>query len=190
MIKAIIFDCFGVLTTDSWRAFCETLPKNIDLDTIHKLNHQLDAGALGQKDFVAQVAKISSKEPAEIRTIISGENAKNLALLNYIGTLKSEFKIGLLSNIFNDWIRQTFLSADEQKLFDDMVLSFEVGMTKPDPAIYLLACKRLGTSPKETVLVDDIESYCQAARAVGMQAVTYSNFAQLRTELGQIIRSV
>lgn len=190
MIKAIIFDCFGVLTTDSWKRFIENLPKNMDVTTIHKLSQQLDSGTLGQEDFETSVAKITGIEPADIKTAISGETAKNLALLDYIRTLKPKFKIGLLSNIYNDWVRQTFLTTDEQKMFDDMVLSFEVGMTKPDPAIFRLACKRLGTMPKETVLVDDIRSYCEAAREVGMSAVVYSDFDQLKTELNQIIRSV
>ena len=199
MIKAIIFDCFGVLTTDSWKRFIENLPKNMDVTTIHKLNHQLDSGDLGQKDFETSVSKITGIDPADIRTAImgnlsiginSGETAKNLALLEYIRTLKPKFKIGLLSNIYNDWVRQSFLTTDEQNMFDDMVLSFEVGMTKPDPAIFRLACKRLGTIPKETVLVDDIRSYCEAARGVGMSAVVYSDFDQLKTELNQIISSV
>ena len=60
------------------------------------------------------------------------------------------------------------------RLFDDIVCSAEVGMAKPEPAIYVLAAERLGLEPRECVFVDDLDTNVEAARQVGMQAVLFS----------------
>jgi epoxide hydrolase-like predicted phosphatase len=61
------------------------------------------------------------------------------------------------------------LPLDE--LFDTIVDSCEVGLRKPNPAIYLLACERLGVAPERAVLLDDIESNLRGAEAAGLRAI-------------------
>lgn len=57
------------------------------------------------------------------------------------------------------------------QLVDHLVLSCEVGVAKPDPAIYQDALDRLEVAPGDAVLVDDRARYCAGAVAVGMQAL-------------------
>jgi HAD superfamily hydrolase (TIGR01509 family) len=54
---------------------------------------------------------------------------------------------------------------------DVVVLSFEVGLVKPDPAILRLALERLGADPAGAALVDDVPANLDAARALGMATV-------------------
>ncbi|MCB0896692.1 MAG: HAD family hydrolase [Nocardioides sp.] len=56
-------------------------------------------------------------------------------------------------------------------LVDELVLSCEVGATKPDRAIFDVALERLGTAPERAVLVDDQQSYCDGAAALGIDTV-------------------
>jgi putative hydrolase of the HAD superfamily len=56
-------------------------------------------------------------------------------------------------------------------LVDELVLSCEVGAAKPAPEIFRAALDRLGVPAERAVLVDDQESYCAAARALGLAAV-------------------
>lgn len=56
-------------------------------------------------------------------------------------------------------------------LVDELVLSCEVGAAKPDPTIYRIALDRLGVAATDTVFVDDQQSYCDGARAIGIDAV-------------------
>jgi putative hydrolase of the HAD superfamily len=58
-------------------------------------------------------------------------------------------------------------------LFDDIVCSADVGMAKPEPALYALAARRLGLPPGECVFIDDLERNTGAARAAGMQTVHF-----------------
>ena len=61
------------------------------------------------------------------------------------------------------------LPLDE--LFDTVVDSCEVGLRKPNPAIYRLACERLGVDPERAVLLDDIESNLRGAEAAGLRGI-------------------
>ena len=53
--------------------------------------------------------------------------------------------------------------------FDEVILSFEVGLRKPDPAIYREALRRLGAEPEHAVFVDDQPEYCDGAAAIGIE---------------------
>lgn len=187
MIKAIIFDCFGVLTTDTWRAFVDSLPLGVDIERARGLNRQYDAGLISKEEFLQQVFDTTGHHPKQIEEMLDSEITKNAPLLDYIRELKKNYKIGLLSNVATPWITDSFLTPEEIQLFDEMIFSFEVGITKPDPRIFQLAADKLGVSLKECVLVDDIERYCEAARATGMTAVTYQDLRQLKNDLATIL---
>ena len=80
-------------------------------------------------------------------------------------------RTGLISNCLGDtsylWPSTPFAS-----LFDASILSFEVGMVKPDPGIYRLACERLGVEPSECLFIGDGGSgELTGATDVGMDAV-------------------
>ena len=60
-----------------------------------------------------------------------------------------------------------------EAITDDIVYSHEVGLRKPDPAIYPLAAQRLGVEPQEVVFLDDVQANVDAALAVGMAAVLH-----------------
>lgn len=186
MIKAIIFDCFGVLTADSWHEFRLSLPTAMQPQA-SELNQQYCRGAITKQDFLESVAKLTGKSIEQIRQVIDNEHDKNNQLLAYIASLKPQYKIGLLSNVASNWIREHFLTAKEQALFDNMIFSYEVGLTKPDPRIFDLACQRLGVQPAEAVLIDDIERYCEAARKEGMQAIQYRDFKQVTIDLSHLL---
>lgn len=189
MIKAIIFDCFGVLTQDAWRAFCATLPPGEVLEKAHELNHQYDAGVINVEQFLASIKEVTGKSIDLIEDKVNNvEPYKNTELLDLIKQLKPKYKIGLISNVGTNWIRDYFLTEEERALFDDMVLSFEAGTTKPDPKIYQMALERLGVEPAEAVFIDDIDRYCQAAEQVGMKSVEYLNFKQFKKELEKLLR--
>ena len=70
---------------------------------------------------------------------------------------------------------------------DDIVYSHEVGLRKPDPAVYALTAARLGVEPAQIVFLDDVEVNVEAARAVGWHAVLHEDTARSIAELERII---
>jgi len=188
MIRAIIYDCFGVLTGDTWKEFKATLSESVR-DDVRNAHGAYDRGLISYEDFREQASEITGAEPEVFDQIFIHRTGrhKNTTLLAHITELKSAYKIGILSNVGTAWIREEFLTAEEQALFDDMVLSFEVGKSKPDPTVYELTCQRLGVEPSEAVFVDDLAPYCHAAEAVGMKTVQYQDFAQYRATIDQVL---
>lgn len=188
MIKAIIFDCFGVLTGDAWKDFTATLSPDV-LSDVHDAHKAYDRGFISYRDFSERTKQASEASQQTLDAIfLHRENRhKNSDLLKHIQDLGEHYKISVLSNVGTAWIREEFLTPAEVALFDDMVLSFEVGLSKPDSQIYLLACQRLGIEPQEAIFVDDLEPYCQAAEAVGLRAVQYRDFQQYKADINALL---
>ncbi len=187
MIEAVIFDCFGVLTTDHWLEFLDSLPPGPNKNAARELNRAFNAGIISDKEYYSGVAEITGREP-KVLYHTEGEVLKNERLLDYIRDLRQwGFRIGLLSNVANDWVTKEFLTTDEQALFDEMIMSYQVGLVKPDPRMFMLACERLRVGPHEAVLIDDVERYCNAARDEGLQAIHYQGLDSLKAELEPLL---
>ena len=94
--------------------------------------------------------------------------------LDLVRALRSRYKLSILSNADLSLRRRLELEIGIHDLFDDIVCSAEVGMAKPEPAVFNLAAERLGLAPAECAFVDDWDKNIDAASAVGMQAALYS----------------
>ncbi|MFC8043935.1 HAD family hydrolase [Nocardia sp. NPDC057353] len=82
----------------------------------------------------------------------------------------NDCKIGILSNIHFD-IRPLFAEAGLLDRVETFVMSFQCGLQKPDPRIFLRALTDLGTSAEETLMVGDRPSRDGAAVDVGMRTL-------------------
>ena len=67
--------------------------------------------------------------------------------------------------------------------FDVLVWSYQLGMAKPDPAIYRHTLENLGTRPEETLFVDDKQVNIDAAKALGMVGIEFTTIEKLREDL-------
>jgi epoxide hydrolase-like predicted phosphatase len=187
MIKAIIFDCFGVLTQDGWKVFLDSLNDEAAKASARSLNHQYDAGQISLEKFLEGVKQATGRDYDIINSARSSEGAKNTVLIEYIRQLKQDYKIGILSNVATNWVRDYLLTEDEQALFDTMVFSFEAGTTKPDPKIYQTVLEQLDVKPEEAVFTDDAHHYCEAARQLGMKAILYEDFDSFKRQLEPLL---
>ncbi len=186
MVQAIIFDCFGVLTTDRWKEFVATLTES-QRQPARELNRAYGRADLTKTEFLHSIEDLTGRQATDIDQLPGNEMTKNTDLLGLIANLKSQYKIGLLSNVGSNWIRNRFLTANEQQLFDDFTFSYEVRMAKPDPRIFILAAQRLGVPIDACVMVDDAAYYGEIATQLGMQFVPYQNFEQTKTDLQKIL---
>lgn len=189
MVKAIIFDCFGVLATDIWLAFCDSLPQGVNIEEVRALNKAFDRGIISEAEFTKSIQDLTGKKPPLLTHLESGQMAKNDALIDLIRSLKPDFKTAILSNISSDWITREFLTAEERSLFDTFVLSYEVGMIKPEPRMYALACERLQVAPHEALMVDDRLMFVDGAREAGLSGIVYEDLHSFKKELNDLLNS-
>jgi putative hydrolase of the HAD superfamily len=89
----------------------------------------------------------------------------------------------ILSNIGDSVLASAEHTFDWIHRFDVLVWSYQLGIVKPDPAIYRHTLAELGTQPEETLFLDDKRANVEAARALGIQAIEYSSVERLREEL-------
>jgi putative hydrolase of the HAD superfamily len=105
-------------------------------------------------------------------------------MLDWLGQLHAAgIKTGLLSNM--PWDLANYVRANFEWLekFSFKALSAEVGMIKPDAAIYEHTLRGLGVSAEEALFIDDREPNIRAARALGMRTIQFRSIEQLKREL-------
>jgi HAD superfamily hydrolase (TIGR01509 family) len=189
MIKAIIFDCFGVLTTEGWQQFKETyFTDGSTLKEAYRLNKLADQGKLNHEQLLPMIAELAQIPIEQAREEIDDYQA-NKRLLEYISVrLKSRYKLGMLSNVSDDWLTKLF-STSQLSLFDEFALSYKVGFVKPAKEAYEYIAKRLNVDVEECVFIDDREHYVEAANKLGMKGIVYIDFNQMKAELEEILEA-
>ena len=159
----------GVSIEDFTRAWSETVP----LQSIGAIKGPLEPYKLICESLGSDVSEDQLKCAASI-----GLHYVRCALSPREGTLETLARIrsadicaGLISNCLGD-TSYLWHSTPFAQLFDVSILSFEVGMVKPDPGIYRLACERLGVEPSDCLFIGDGGSNeLTGATKVGMDAV-------------------
>ena len=146
----------------------------------------VSAGLESYKTFMEQVSKMSGLTMSETVKETEG-NIPDEELFDYIkAELKPKYKLGILSNSGANWLNNIF-TPEQVKLFDAVVLSYEIGSIKPDPIMYETIAKKLNLELNECLFIDDQERYCTAAKELGMSAIVYKNPEKLKNDLSLIL---
>jgi len=188
-IKAVIFDCFGVLVTSARVVMKNDYPqfkKQID-----DFDHQTDYGLIPRQQFNNQLAKLFGITPEQVESRYWRKSVRNDNTVNWLLDLKKsgKFKIGVLSNLGHGFFNSYFTPAEQSELFDTVVLSCDVDMAKPEFGIFQLTADRLGVKLSECVMIDDTYAYVDAAKGADMQGIWYISLDQAQQELNKILKA-
>jgi putative hydrolase of the HAD superfamily len=180
--SALVVDFGGVLTTSIWpafAAFCDRvgLPPETVRELFRgdegalKLLRGLETGELPEPEFERRFGEMLGLESHEgLIGDMFADLGPDEAMVGAVRSARAAGKkTGLISN---SWGLSIYDRAPID-LFDVAVISGEVGLHKPEPEIYELACERLGIEPAAAVFVDDLRENCAGAEAVGMTAVLH-----------------
>jgi 2-haloacid dehalogenase len=197
-ITAIIFDFGGVLIDwdprNIYHRYFPGPPQAVE-DFLSEINFaqwnlQQDKG----RPFAEAVASLSADFPQYAHLIraywehweesILGPIAGSIRILKQLK--QAGYPLYGLSN----WSAETFPIAykkyDFFKLFDGIILSGEVKLIKPDPAIFNLTLQRIRRSASECLLIDDSITNIEAARRLGFKTIHFQSPDQLETELSNL----
>ncbi len=188
MIKAIIFDCFGVLTSDGWlpfkdKHFGNDTAKNEEATTLNAL---ANSGKIPYTQFLTAVAQLASVSLSELDMEMH-RSVPSEPVLRFIEELKNHFKIGMLSNISGDWLHELF-TEEQISLFDAIALSYETGYAKPDSRAYEVIMERLGCTAEECIYIDDQLRFVDPANDAGMHAIQFKDFEQMKEDINQLLK--
>ena len=184
-IKAIFFDLGGVIVRTEFQAPRERLAERLGMeyDDLNKIVFNSDTGLrasigeISSEDHWAAVIK-RLKRPASELTVIRDEffagDIVDRTLVDYIRSLHSKYKTGLISNAWGD-LRDFIVREKFDDAFDKMIISAEVGAVKPEPKIFQIALQQFGVQPNEAVFVDDFLINVEGAEKVGMKAIHFKD---------------
>jgi putative hydrolase of the HAD superfamily len=180
-IRGLLFDYGGVIHDMRWDVARELeaahgLPRHALVETLYRTAtwKALECGRGARQAWLDEAhALLEARAGRALPRLhdawraAQGPIAVNVAL---IGALRASYRTAILSNADASLpARLRALRLDD--LCEAVVCSAEVGMTKPDPAIYRLAAARLALPAEACLFVDDSEENVEAARQVGMTAI-------------------
>jgi putative hydrolase of the HAD superfamily len=184
-MKAIFFDFFGVLSTPPYSPFIKKyLPKAEQLAWLDKLK-ALDLGELAETELVRQLSRRLGTTEAGIWAEINSTPQPNEALYSFIQReLKTKYTVGLLTNVPRALIER--IAGERLRLFDELIISSDVKLIKPDPRIFELTVQRTGQPAHEVVFIDDRAPNIDAAQRAGLQTILYTGFDAFVHELKRL----
>ncbi len=111
-------------------------------------------------------------------------------LFDYIVGLRPRYRTLALSNAMSDARPSLLDKWHIGEAFDQLFISAEMGMMKPDPRIYLAVLNQFNLSPAETVFIDDFPHNITAAQTLGMRTIWFRNREQMLEALEKMLKRV
>ena len=182
-ITTVLFDFAGVLTSSPWGAMTAAGQGNIELligsyaeDTDHPW-HQVERGEMAIGDWMVEVTRMGEElgiavDFAPLQAML-GEMTVNHQIVDRVRTLRAEgYRVGLITNNVREGSATWRALIPVEELFEVVVDSSEVGMRKPNPAIYHHALELLGgIDPGAAVFLDDSPGNVEGARRAGLRGI-------------------
>jgi putative hydrolase of the HAD superfamily len=202
VIRAILFDFGGVILSSPFDAF-NRYEDDVGLprDTIRQLNAtapdtnawaRLERGALTVDEFGAAFEVEAAGagfevDPNRVLAALNGEPRPEM--VEALRRCGHRFRTALLTNNFRsiDGAERDPEITAVLELFDVVVESSVVGVRKPEPEFYRIACDLVGVSPPECVFLDDLGVNLKPARAMGMTTIKVDDPSTALDELGVIV---
>jgi epoxide hydrolase-like predicted phosphatase len=197
-IQAVFFDLGGVIVRTEFQSPRERLADRAglsyeDLDRIvfnSKSAQDASIGKVSEDDhwkYVTRALRLPPKEKNVVHKEFFDGDIVDLALISYIRSLRPRYKTGLISNAW-DGLRPYIEREKFADAFDALTISAEVGVMKPEAAIFQHALNQLGVKPKEAVFVDDFAENITGCEAVGMHGIHFRSAEQTLKDLKKLLK--
>jgi len=200
-ITAVLFDFAGVLTSSPWGAMTAAGGGNLELligpyeeDTDHPW-HQVERGELAIADWAVAVTDLGRAQGIEVDfaplQAMLGEMTLHEPIIERVRTLRTEgYRLGLVTNNVREGSATWRAMVPVDELFDVVVDSSEVGMRKPNPAIFRHTLELLGgVPPDQAIFLDDTQSNVDGARRAGLQAILVDDPDEAVADLDAILKT-
>jgi putative hydrolase of the HAD superfamily len=196
-IKAVIFDWGGVLIenpTEGILRYCREvlgIGTGCMLAAYRKLIPYFQEGKISEQEFWKGLRR---------RTGAKGEMPASLWLEAFENSYVEKEEVfavahalhargcqtGILSN--TEKPARPIMERDSYRIFDPLVLSWEVGSAKPQGRIFEVLIETLSMDPSEILLIDDVAANITAARELGLQGLLFTDAETLKADLAALLR--
>lgn len=207
-VEAIVWDFGGVFTSSPFDAFNRYEEKQgLPRDFIRGVNAinpttnawaQFESNQISLDDFDLAFARESGARGHAVPgravvALLAGDVRPRM--VEVLKRCKDDYRVACITNNVKAGQGPTMADTPERAtavlnvmaLFEHVIESSELGIRKPDPRIYELACERLGVSPRNTVYLDDLGINLKPARALGMHTIKVVSEAQAISDLEGVL---
>jgi epoxide hydrolase-like predicted phosphatase len=197
-IRAVFFDFGGVIMRTEYQAPRQKLAErfNMDYEEIDKAVFNSESarraslGEITEDEHWASVLrrfKQPASETQSFRDQFFGGDIIDRDLVEYIRSLRGNVHTGLISNAWSG-LRDFLAKEKLLDLFDTVVISAEVRVTKPSAKIYQLALEQAKVSAEEAVFVDDFPENVAACQKVGMTGILFNDPQKSLDRLHRVLK--
>jgi len=195
-IRLIVSDFGGVICTFDYRIFCRRLAQRIggDADEIYAavyhgdLHAEFEQGHLTGPAYHRRIMSLVGGDvPYEEFFAMYGDIFTEIpGTCDLLRRLRTRYPLYLLSDtneIHFGYVKKT---VDVVRLFDQCIVSYEVGAMKPGPRIYQEVLRRSGMPAEACVFIDDRPGNVEGAKRVGMRALQFTSPEQCAADLSRL----
>ncbi|MFI5270547.1 MAG: HAD family hydrolase [Candidatus Saccharimonadales bacterium] len=182
-IHAVLFDFFNVVHVDPYEKWLHQ--NGLEIEGIYvELADNMSAGRMSTDEFFLELSKLQGQSPETIKSSFSSDGSIDLKMVDLIESIHKKYKTGLLSNANHGFLRPLLADHQLERLFDEIVISSEVGHVKPSVEIFEHALKVLDVKPANLIFIDDLERNTNVAGKLGIRTITYKgNISELIEQL-------
>lgn len=189
-IKTIIFDFGGVLFKTSnlawlkkWRGYLGMMDDSGMVELLSNPNESsliqdICLGRLPEEALWRKMADEWHIRPLLIKYLqhrMTSKSSLNQPMVKFLAELHQNYQTAILSNA-GDQTRKLMVDRFHLDMYvEEIIISAEEGLIKPDPKIFNIALARLDANPKKTLFLDDSLINVFTARDLGMTAVQHIN---------------
>lgn len=204
MLKVVLWDFGGVLTTSPFEAFTRFEQDNdLPKDFIRSINatnpddnawaqfesNAIDADAFDEAFAIESKAKGFEVRGKAVLALLSGDIRPNM--VSALKQIKTMYRVGCITNNVKSGqgagmarsSQKAAAIAEVMALFDVVIESSLVGIRKPNPKIYQMACEAMDVTPEDALFIDDLGINLKPAKALGMQTIKVLNENQALADL-------
>ena len=176
-MKAVLFDMYGVMIREpkgNLQPYIAGFIPGITEEQVYANWLEASRGFMSSEDFLRSTGLEGDLKSIE-REYLDTLHLNN-GIFDAVSFLRSKgIKTALLSNDMKEWNSYLRARFDLDRLFDEIIVSGDVGSRKPMPEMYDLALERIGERAEDCVFVDDQERNTNAAAALGIKTVTFGS---------------
>lgn len=178
--KALIFDFFGVICSEISPFWFEEHFAEKGKELRQQYLRPADRGDISQEELFKQLSVMAGVSAEEIEKDWEARIRFNTELIQFIKELRTQYKVGLLSNATSPFFHTVMALSGTAELFDQVIVSSEIGHAKPEPEIYEAMLSNMELAPSEALMIDDSQINLDGAKRVGMPGYQYISVQGLR----------
>lgn len=196
-IRAIIWDLEGVLLQTRDEDVPTTIAHKLNVPVVKMreafysdFNDRVDKGEFTHDDFMNHVLDylvLPHDRKTDLLDCFYQDFYIDAGMLADVRAYHQHYRTALLSN-YSELLRKMLASHWRMDgAFDQIVISWEVHMIKPDPDIFHYTLEKLGCAPEEAIFIDDKAVNVEGARALGMQAFLFTGREDMNRRIEAIL---